>query len=549
MRYMKMTSFLQFLTESKPEEFDKTIALCAGSYKPCTAGHLFMIEQYAKTADEVIILISDPKKSVRKTNLGTVITPEMSKEIWEIYLRRYGLKNVKVEVSPEASPITAMFKYVDDNLKDVNVIFGVSKKGGDESRFKSAMKYYEDNEHIRLLDPIKTAVEPYSSPDGTPISATDIRNNIDKPEVIRPMLPAKLTDSDVKQVIKILGGGKQVSESDSEQSLEPLDETEAVHLIVNDDLLRNSRIAAYNIGQTVKDPDSDKEVPVNPKKFPTKAVDVIFPVQELLVEVFFDPEQKKWDSDVVFHDQHCKLSPDQMGQFFNSEFYAKLLQKLGKSWPLSDEFYGKLYEGLQNKEMKVYEEPVVDEAHNDHELSNKDVTGDDVRDYTASGRKIVSFSDNLVSTKDAKFYCWPDEAKAYRWSSWKDWKKIKPLCRMQFFHNGIPYGMSLSTLGEDKDYQNRGFRGYSLQEDLPPVQWLSKEENISLMKLSLVNKFIKHCIAKIEKYVNEDPEEIYKKIDAPDRITVKEIAKTQSCIRRTLNSVIKNHQIDSFKWS
>jgi hypothetical protein len=121
----------------------------------------------------------------------------MSKQIWDVYIKRYGLTNVVAEVSTEASPITAMFKYVDDNLSNVNVIFGVSKKGGDEQRFKSALRYYEDNPSINLLDPVKTAVEPFSSPTGVPISATDIRNNIDKPEVIRPMLPDKLTDQDI----------------------------------------------------------------------------------------------------------------------------------------------------------------------------------------------------------------------------------------------------------------------------------------------------------------------------------------------------------------
>ena len=50
------------------------------------------------------------------------------------------------------------------------------------------------------------------------------------------------------------------------------------------------------------DPDNSKEVPVNPKKFPTKAVDVIFPVGELLVEVFLDTKTKKWDSDVIYKD-------------------------------------------------------------------------------------------------------------------------------------------------------------------------------------------------------------------------------------------------------
>ena len=157
-----------------------------------------MVQYYAKQADEVIVLISAPKsaKSVRKTAIGTIITPEMSKQIWEIYLKKYGLKNVKVEVSSEASPITAMFKYVDDNLKDVNVIFGVSKKGGDEARFKSAMRYYEDNEHINLLDPIETAVEPFKDPSGKAVSATDIRDNLDKPDEVKAMLPDKLSDAD-----------------------------------------------------------------------------------------------------------------------------------------------------------------------------------------------------------------------------------------------------------------------------------------------------------------------------------------------------------------
>ena len=59
---------------------------------------------------------------------------------------------------------------------------------------------------------------------------------------------------------------------------------------------------------------------------------------------------------------------------------------------------------------------------------------------------------------------------------------------------------------------------------------------------------MRHCVEKITKYVSMDPEEVYKKIDAPNKITVKEIAKTQSCIRKTMNEVIKNKRIDSFKW-
>ena len=332
------------------------------------------------------------------------------------------------------------------------------------------------------------------------------------------------------------------------QSLEPLDETEVIHLLINDELLNNSKIAAYNIGQTIKSIHSNKEIPVNPKKFPTKAVDIVFPVQDLLVEVFFDTNQKKWDSDIIFYNKHVKLSPDQMEMFFQSNFYTKLLNKFQKEWPLSDKFYNELYTGLCRKELKIYEEPLVDEA-NDKEFSNKDIDDDGMRDYTASGRKIITFSDANVSSKGAKFFCWPNKKKAYRWSAWKDWKKIKPLCRMSFIYNDIPYGLSLSTLGDEKSYKLRGFRGYSLDPTLPPVQWLTKEENESLLKLSIVEKFIKHCINKITEYISQKPEEIYKKINAPDKIELNEIIKTQQCIRNTLNEVIKLRKIDTFRWN
>ena len=64
-----------FIIESQ-QEFPRTIALVGGSFKPPHAGHWYMVEQYAKKADEVVVLISDPKsaKSMRKTSAGTVIT-------------------------------------------------------------------------------------------------------------------------------------------------------------------------------------------------------------------------------------------------------------------------------------------------------------------------------------------------------------------------------------------------------------------------------------------------------------------------------------------
>ena len=77
MHNMVLSKFFRkvFITESQ-QEFPHTIALVGGSYKPPTAAHWYMVEQYVAKADEVIILISDPKnpKSIRRTANGTVIT-------------------------------------------------------------------------------------------------------------------------------------------------------------------------------------------------------------------------------------------------------------------------------------------------------------------------------------------------------------------------------------------------------------------------------------------------------------------------------------------
>lgn len=159
----------------------------------------------------------------------------------------------------------------------------------------------------------------------------------------------------------------------------------------------------------------------------------------------------------------------------------------------------------------------------------------------------MNFGDIGVSVKSARFTCWPKEGKEFRWSQWKDWSKIKPLCRMRFkYSNGHEYGITASPV--EDNYKNRGFRSYDITAQ-PPLQYLSKDENADMMKLSLFGKFIKHCVNRMQKYVDMDPNEVFEKINNPEKITVEDIVKTQTVIRKTLNNIIKKKQSDSFKWS
>ena len=211
-----------------------------------------------------------------------------------------------------------------------------------------------------------------------------------------------------------------------------------------------------------------------------------------------------------------------------------------KIWPLSDTFHKELYDGISNKQLWLSYDPNLAEA-----AEAADDEDPERPKFSASGRKIMNFVDSGVSSKGAVFYCWPDLNKVYNWSTWKDWKKIKPLCRIRFKHGNLHYGISISAIKDD--YKNRGFRAYDI-DTKPSLQWLSKEETHDIMKLSIVDKFIRHCIKKIEDALKLDPEDIYKNINNPEKITVDEIKKTMSVVRKTLNEIIKPKQIDSFKW-
>lgn len=528
-----MGSFLTYLEEADSRE---TIALVGGSFKPFHAGHWDMIEQYSKIADKVIVLISDPQneKSKRKTNLGTVITKDMAKDIFDLYLKRYGLKNVELIDSPDPSPITAAYKYVEENLHDCNVIFGVSKKGGDWKRYSSAKKYFSEKKpelHIDVLDPQEYAVDPYVTDDGEEISATTLRANIDNKDVLKKYLPKKLTDDDINKFMNILSAGK-LSEQEAVNMLEA--EGPCVEVDITDDLLKQCKIKAYNIGQTVKDTEG-KEVPVNPKKFPDKAVQILLKTDVAPIEIYLDTPSRSWDSNIKMNGRQLKLSPDQFGSFFKSEFYQKLSKRLAEDWPLKDVFYKQLYNGILNKQMKTMSFDLNEDGKED----------DDGPKYSSSGRKIVSFSDFGVKNSSGKYYCWPKDGKEFRWSTWSDWKKQKPLARIRFKHGDRTYGVSISTYNEN--YENRGWRGYDLDHQ-PPLAWLTPAECSDVMNLSIFRKFTAQCVKRIQKYIDMDSQEIYDKINNPSRVTIQDIDKTKSIIRKVLNSAIKERKADTFSW-
>tara|TARA_R100000805_G_C3626317_1_gene137729 strand:+ start:8670 stop:9461 length:792 start_codon:yes stop_codon:yes gene_type:complete len=177
-------SIEELMLELEDEDGDpvggRTLAIVPGAFKPPHLGHLSMVKQYASEADEVVVLISSPLKASRGVG-GKPITAQQSKQIWEMLLADQGLSNVRVEISPKPSPITATYEYIGDDgplEPGIRLILGASQKGGDFKRWKAATKYVKDG--VELLPPEETAVVPANRPSGEPYSATDARKMLEQ---------------------------------------------------------------------------------------------------------------------------------------------------------------------------------------------------------------------------------------------------------------------------------------------------------------------------------------------------------------------------------
>jgi cytidyltransferase-like protein len=126
-------SIEELMLELEDEDGDpvggRTLAIVPGAFKPPHLGHLSMVKQYAAEADEVVVLISSPLKASRGIG-GKAISAQDSKKIWDMLLADQGLSNVRVEISPKPSPITATYEYVGEEgplEPGTKLVLGASK--------------------------------------------------------------------------------------------------------------------------------------------------------------------------------------------------------------------------------------------------------------------------------------------------------------------------------------------------------------------------------------------------------------------------------------
>ncbi len=185
---------------------DRVVVLVPGSFKPPHKGHYEMVKTYSETypTGHVHVLISAPSaKSERRTKDGKLITPAAAKQIFELYVQP--LNNVTVSISEFPSPVTAAYETLKTLEGGTTAVLGASKKDGDWKRWSYADAWAQkEGLDINIVEPEESAVDVTLKPDGTPYSASNIRDNFDNFEKIKADIPEHVSPEAVKQVLDSL---------------------------------------------------------------------------------------------------------------------------------------------------------------------------------------------------------------------------------------------------------------------------------------------------------------------------------------------------------
>tara|TARA_Y100000310_G_scaffold38155_1_gene35800 strand:+ start:1846 stop:4749 length:2904 start_codon:yes stop_codon:yes gene_type:complete len=226
-----------------------SIALFPGAFRPPTKGHLSTAKTLMDQADRTIILISNPQSEKSKRRIdGREITPEMTKEIWELY----GIPAEDVQIASAPSPVRALFDFIDDPVLSppgTKIMLGCSDKGGDEARFQGAASYARKTRgdeievvagtcpterHVKEYEDLLTSLEKIAyaeipsvkkekdpmnihGSDMRHLAAAALKGNKELEELFKHFFPG---DVDHKEVLRILSGENEMPDKD----IDPLTE-------------------------------------------------------------------------------------------------------------------------------------------------------------------------------------------------------------------------------------------------------------------------------------------------------------------------------------
>lgn len=188
---------------------NRIIALVPGGYKPPHVGHYLQAKYFSdiQTVDEVLVLIS-PKSRFDATKT-VEITAKQSLEAWGVFAKQD--PKIKAKVAEAASPVKAVFDYLENNANPGDkILLGVSDKEAEESsaRYKNVEKFVKSKGLDVEVDVVATPIIRMSAKD---VSATDLREMISqgRKEDFVAYMPNHLSQDDREQVWHIMAGNKQ----------------------------------------------------------------------------------------------------------------------------------------------------------------------------------------------------------------------------------------------------------------------------------------------------------------------------------------------------
>jgi len=185
--------------EEADEQFNRIVAVFPGKFKPPHAGHLGVVEEIHPGVEEMYVLVSP------REDKG--VTADVSKKIWEIYLRKYGLHRaqpfVSTELFPEAaSPVQATYEFIESFVEPGDkVILVLGDKDIQDGRYRSAVALGQELG-------VEVEVVPIPPQAGGISASGDLKPAMEAGDEksFKSFLPSKLEDEDKEEIWKLIKG-------------------------------------------------------------------------------------------------------------------------------------------------------------------------------------------------------------------------------------------------------------------------------------------------------------------------------------------------------
>jgi len=209
------------------------VAVIPGAFKPPHKGHVAMIEHYSKKAKQVVVLVSPLARTLPD---GRAVSFDKSKIIFDMFLDKIGVTNVKVLKSDIASPVQAAFEFVanKENKSEFAqvgqvVMLGSSVKGGDDSRFKEDAQKHAKKGVTVVVEPAPSFYED--------MSATTMRQAIanNDVETLTDFMPDKFGNKKeevAEQIINMFTGAETVPPKEKKKKVKSVKENVIYDMII-----------------------------------------------------------------------------------------------------------------------------------------------------------------------------------------------------------------------------------------------------------------------------------------------------------------------------